>query len=252
MSASRTKASETRPNDARCPALRGRQRYYARQKQLQRLLEQQMPWPMLRPLIRFGTSNPWTKHHRKRGCIFIHIPKNAGNSVSQVIYDKPFLGHDPLSHFFAFDAESAAQSFKFAFSRNPWDRLVSAYQYLKSPERSGIDRAFAELHLAESLDFRDFVHALEDRPELLAWHHFRPQNEFIKVDGKISVDYVGSVECIAKDFDKVAQRLGIDRRLPRLNASRRTDYRQYYDDTAAERVARIYQEDVNIFDYSFT
>ncbi|MEO1188976.1 MAG: sulfotransferase family 2 domain-containing protein, partial [Pseudomonadota bacterium] len=205
MNASPASTLRERPKEQAAPRIKGRQRLYPRQKQLQRLVEQNLPWPMVRSLIRAGTASPWTDHHHRQKCIFVHIPKNAGNSVSQAIYGAPFLGHDPLSHFYAFDPIKAEQCFKFAFSRNPWDRLVSAYHYLKSSERHGIDRSFADEYLNDYATFDEFVAALGNRSVLLAWHHFRPQHEFVQIAEKRPLDFIGKVETIASDFDLVAE-----------------------------------------------
>ena len=93
-------------------------------------------------------------HHHK--CIFIHIPKTAGQSIEHCFIrslgltwetraplllrynDRPELGPPSLAHLkyseyseYKYITEEQIQTyFKFAFIRNPWSRLVSIYKYM--------------------------------------------------------------------------------------------------------------------------
>ncbi len=67
-----------------------------------------------------------------RGCIFIHIPKCAGVSVCQSLFGNLGPGHLTLrQHQEVLDSRTFDSMFKFSFVRNPWDRLVSAFYFLK-------------------------------------------------------------------------------------------------------------------------
>lgn len=71
--------------------------------------------------------------HDKYKCIFIHVPKVAGSSIERVIYqtDKWLVGHVKASDYMKFDKDKFDSYFSFGFVRNPYDRVVSAYHYLK-------------------------------------------------------------------------------------------------------------------------
>ena len=50
----------------------------------------------------------------------------------------------------------------------------------------------------------------------------------------------------------VESRLGRALEVPKLNASReKSDYREYYSGETMDIVARVYQRDIELFDYSF-
>src|SRR5207302_4792563 len=74
----------------------------------------------------FGIPIP--RYLRASGHLFIHIPKNAGVSISQAIYGRQ-VWHRTASFFRDSDPDYFSGRVSFAVVRNPWDRLVSAYEY---------------------------------------------------------------------------------------------------------------------------
>ncbi len=171
-------------------------------------------------------------HHHS--CIFVHIPKTAGQSIEHAFLnwiglswetrapllmgenDQPLLGPPRLAHLSAdqyvgckhipqtmFDAY-----FKFAIVRNPWSRMVSFYKYL----------GYQRTHSFRSFLLGDFrKHLLQER-----YWFVRPQRDYIySADGDILVDYVGRFENLQSSFDVVCDKLGLPAtELPRINASR--------------------------------
>jgi hypothetical protein len=186
-------------------------------------------------------------------CVFVHIPKNAGVSLCNALFGCLGGGHLTARTYRAiFGVECYDSYFKFAFVRNPWDRLVSAYTFLKKGGLNGQDEAWAREHLAVYPDFKDFVKRGLNPGSLYEKLHFIPQWEYlVNRDGKIAMDFLGRFETLEDDFDQVAKRLRVAASLPRANASPRGDYRSYYDDASAEIVARLYARDIELFRYSF-
>lgn len=159
-------------------------------------------------------------HHSKT--VFVHIPKNAGQSVERVFLDRldltwdtraPLLlrrndrselGPPRLAHLTAQDYVALKyipqamfdDYYKFTFVRNPWDRAVSFYKYLVS---------------SSEFDFNTFV------SDVLAQHLWEnmhwfvgPQSDYVfGEDGQMLVDFVGRFERLQDDFNKVCTHIGI-------------------------------------------
>ena len=150
------------------------------------------------------------KDFEKQRCIYIHIPKAAGISVAQALFGHNAGGHKTAKEHRKIFGRRYWQYFKFTFTRNPYSRLVSAYEYLRSgghgawPE----DRRFAEEVLNQYKDFRDFVLGwLEPGKKSWPRPHFRPQTHFLLLHGRIAVDFLGAFERLEEDFAEVCARL---------------------------------------------
>jgi hypothetical protein len=224
-------------------------------------------------------------------CIFIHIPKTAGQSVETVFLqqagldwenraalllrpnDDPAQGPPRLAHLKAreyvaygyIDRDAFDAAFKFAYVRNPWARMVSLYH-----------------HLSTTRSFRDYVLG-EFRRKVwreMAWF-VGPQSDFIyDEDGQLLVDFVGRFERLQADFDIICRRLGMPpTQLPHVNhaaahrrvypglnprkllrswrkrltkpAPRYARYQDYYNADTRALVAELYQSDIALFGYQF-
>ena len=71
-------------------------------------------------------------------------------------------------------------------------------------------------------------------------------------DGALLTDYLGRVEQMQQSYDEIAARIGIpSATLDKVNASRRRDYRDYYDQQLIDGVAKLYARDIELFGYDF-
>ncbi|MFN0016984.1 MAG: sulfotransferase family protein [Pirellulaceae bacterium] len=172
--------------------------------------------------------------------------------------------------------------FMFAFVRNPWARLVSAYlnrmltvSEISKPILRTIQTcrgAAPEKPLEADASFEEFVDALgcERPPNFDA--HWRPQHFFLR---RNRFDFIGKIESLEEDFRKVQERLRTDLALPRLNSTPYESpqfnpgfvgrlppdelrqlpafphYRHYYTPTTRDTVGRLYAEDIRMFGYKF-
>lgn len=167
-------------------------------------------------------------HHHK--CIFVHVPKAAGESVERAFIDdlgmageswrQLLLGANPypsngapyLSHLTASDfvklqyipQQMYDDYFSFAVIRNPWARVVSTYRYLP-------------IHTP----FQYFVqHLLPQELWTRLYYFVRPQTEFVcDDDGNVIVDRVVRFENLLPEFYEVCDRVGLAHELPHVNDS---------------------------------
>ena len=188
-------------------------------------------------------------------CIFVRIPKCASQSVATSLFGNRGGGHTEIWKYrLAFDETEFAAYFKFAFVRNPWDRLLSAYRFLCRGGFDHWDQQFYAENLAHFADFGDFVRRWVTPARVRTWIHFRPQVEFVcDATGAILVDFVGRYETLQDDFDVVARRLQRTATLGHVNTSHRAhqDYRSAYADDTAAIVEAVYAQDIGRFGYQF-
>lgn len=135
--------------------------------------------------------------------------------------------------------------FKFSIVRNPWDKLVSQYIYLRKrkdlQDYLGVN---AETTFAQYIE----AAALSDHVQLM------PQADFVNDENGVSiVDFIGRFEMLNQDAQMIFSRIGIPNMvLPHANQSARdADYRSYYTSETRDRVARIYMPDIALFNYKF-
>lgn len=142
--------------------------------------------------------------------------------------------------------------YKFAFHRNPWDRMVSFYT----------DYSTDPLHLDWSkglLKYKTFEEFVMDFPNSEWRHHknFKPTTEYTHHDGIQLVDKIYMYDNFRSEMIQLLQKFGIDRHLfhqgTRLRkAPREKDYKSYYTTTAMKDiVAEVFQQDINLFGDKF-
>ncbi|WP_199769996.1 sulfotransferase family 2 domain-containing protein [Helicobacter canadensis] len=193
--------------------------------------------------------------HKKYGCIFIHIPKVAGTSIERVVFEssKWLVGHKKAIDYIKKDKDKFESLFSFAFVRNPFDRTVSAFHYLKGRSCTLGDKRWADIHLKDYENFNDFALALENktvRDKILSWMHFVPQYRFVCDENRsILVNFIGKFENIEKDFEVVKKQLKINRDLVHANSSSHESYKKYYNEQTYQIISEIYRNDFELFDY---
>lgn len=142
--------------------------------------------------------------------------------------------------------------FKFAFVRNPWERLLSCWK--DKVMRQNYFR-FSSNELNRMKSFSNFVEYVETLDIDTCEKHIRSQSALIDLN---VIDYLGRIERFDEDtgliFDKLKlpQKEIISRNVF-INQKKHKDsqLRNPYDQNLIERVGEIYKKDIQIFGYTF-
>jgi hypothetical protein len=202
---------------------------------------------------------------RSKKFIFIHIPKTAGSSIRNALrpYTRTLTGRfiknvvrprdvfhvnqmpahiDAVQTRLMLGDEFYNSAFSFAFVRNPWDREVSMYHYIRTTPQHHLFRIVSELP-----DFESYIRWVRNEAPVNQWDFIADCRQ-----GEIIVDHVAKFENIAEEFKAITDRIGIATELPKVNASKRSrDYRSYYTEETREIVAELFTTDIKKFSYSF-
>ncbi len=199
-------------------------------------------------------------------CIFVHIPKCGGSSLENIIWPEQrdtsnlWMGFiskyqnkyqtGGLQHLLATQIRQEVgegifnQYFKFTIIRNPWDKMVSQYSYMK--HRPDL-REFIGMN--ENDSFKTYLKLIKKKVHV----QWEPQYKFVLNDnGDVIVDYIGRLENFDYHASQILAQLKIKAEIPHVNASSHRHYSAYYDEEAMDTVVDLYGEDIRIFGYSFT
>jgi hypothetical protein len=208
----------------------------------------------------------------------IHVPKTGGTSIWRCVdqmgipvqnmgyslhpvcdTSAPFTNMEHLSvqHLISkgvFTREWYDSCFKFAFVRNPWDRLVSLFEYLQY--RLNQKRLRESNQYLSSFDTFvrkltepgcTYIHPIGKLPTD-DWSQANPQSRWIEQ----GVDFVGRYEGLETDWKYICDKIGIPyHKLPVYGKSskRLSHYKDYYTPELWRAVREFYIEDVQNFGY---
>lgn len=207
-------------------------------------------WKMYRIVLRKIDPFPHLRYARKNNYIFIHIPKTAGTSVLNALNIK-FRQHLEWSVLEAADPALFRRCYKFCFVRNPYDRLVSVYTYLRDGGAGEVDKNLHELVSKKYDSFDKFVLGYLDKDNIHEHPLLKPQYLFIYgFNRECKVDFIGRFENISSDFEGLTNKLSLeDVHLPKMNASKRAEFSDYYNNEIKEKVYSLYVKDFVVLGY---
>ena len=185
--------------------------------------------------------------------IFVHVPKTAGTSIEQRLRgpESKASGHSTaLGYRRAFPREFASY-FKFAVAREPVDRFLSAFYYLRqTPVHPALNNQAAH----DCASPGEFAARLSAEPRLAARSvHLRPQWEFVcDHAGMVLVDEVYRFEALEAAWRDICECLGIPPGAPGLGKTNRSRRPAAALDATTDVLAfvrKAYARDYEIFNY---
>lgn len=210
---------------------------------------------------------------RGRRYVFVHIPKTGGTSLATALEERAMrddilIGDTPKAqrrkhrlvglesrgrlwkHAGLGDidgllgADELAGMFAFTLVRNPWDRVVSYYHWLRMQQFD-----HQAVRLAKALGFKDFA----QNQSIGRGFADAPASSFMTTAAGIEhcAVYI-RLEVFKEDATPLFDHLGFSFDLPNLNrSSRKADYRSYYDEATMQAVATWCATDIDRFGYRF-
>lgn len=204
--------------------------------------------------------------------VFIHVPKAAGTTIERLLdpnvndpaappdYERAYgwcpvrrawLQHATLQELVDFgllDRTEAADFFTFTVVRNPFDRAVSDYFFLRrKTSRAG---SFREMLCGEG----GWRALLQDRSgPRYRGDHIRPQSDYVMLDGQEAADHVGRFEDLSTTLSELSSR-GFDvstAGFTNRGRYRSHHYSHFYRDSEILAVRERYCGDLVRFDYAF-
>tara|TARA_R110002167_G_scaffold62017_1_gene175208 strand:+ start:84 stop:650 length:567 start_codon:yes stop_codon:yes gene_type:complete len=175
--------------------------------------------------------------------MFYHVPKTAGTSMHLIIKRHCVNnGRIPGVRVHAsvkntWDIYNGSKYFSFAFVRNPYERLYSLYKFTKRRGRF-------------NLTLKQFINNLNDFPDQFG----SSQYSLLNYKGNIPLSFIGKYENIKKDFNFVAEKIGINERYINLSFKHKlnegsTTYREVFNNELKAIIDEKHHDDFINFNY---
>lgn len=168
------------------------------------------------------------------------MPKNAGSSIEKWLA-KNLNGEvylEDLRHASPQSLKPMFEDFGWSFCcvRNPWDRMVSWYNFFKDQNKI-------------NTDFDQWISSAFN-PNEQSSKYIKPINKQMLFVN--SVDYVIRYENLIEDFKVVQEKTNCFEPLEHHNSSKRSKYLDYYTkDSQIKMVDEYYKEEIDYFRYAY-
>lgn len=193
------------------------------------------------------------KSKREYNFLGFRVPKTASTSMDIAIkgtkyHEKTYsISRCTARYYRDLDTEDFKKRFKFAFVRNPYDRVLSYYFFTTHVHERRLKQ-----NKPTKKNYNTFYEYVKTHEV-----HLRTQTcyNFLCENGKCLVDFIGNFEDLQHDFNKICNRIGIPLIvLPHMRKSgkrEKRDYKYYYDDATYDLVTNIFKEDLKQFGYEY-
>lgn len=224
-------------------------------------------WPLTRELSGqparwvqklYNSDDAYTlKGFREKRCIFVHIPKCGGISINSALFGNNGAAHASVEDYLGvFGSRWFDSAFKFTFLRNPETRLLSAFHFLRAGGMNKWDAEFAAKNLLNYSSVSEFIEKRLGDPEIMNFPHFRKQCSFVfdprrheKLEG--AIDFFGRFEFMEQDFGELCDRLGVENKLAKKNATNYPCLQPEISRRAARLIRKVYAEDYELWERLF-
>lgn len=198
-----------------------------------------------RPLPSFGRYNLTISHQHK--FVWFRVAKAGTRTILNHLQQNNI--HLDVEHagFVYYSPGSFTHYFKFAFVRNPWDRLTSCW--LDKVVQQNFYRFDADTY-EKMKDFGRFVDFVATLNIEKCDRHLRLQSALVDLN---HVDYLGRMERFNEDVRQIFLKLNISQMdmKPKNVTLEREPYQSYYTQDTVGKVTQIYRKDIQIFGYTF-
>ena len=147
------------------------------------------------------------------------------------------------------------KAWKFTVTRDPWERIVSAWRFLKAGGLHKHDADYFAENLSRYASFDHFVNdwlVYQDLDQC-GCVHFKTQLHYLRnLRGEVAMDSIIKLSDLADEYPELRNRLGGDELMvDNQTKGEDVDWRQYYaSEETLENVSRVYAEDIQVLGYS--
>jgi chondroitin 4-sulfotransferase 11 len=181
-------------------------------------------------------------------CIFVHIPKCGGTSINNILdpastkatcackRGQVMNNHEHASAIVIKNTKSAIFDtfFKFAFVRNPYDKLISEYFWTGMHKTMSFDR------------FIDSLPVLMNGGN----SHYKEQYKFVcDQDNNLLIPNIYKYEDYENAINTVSDILHITTKITKYNTTKHETYDKYFTPELYKTVNKLYEKDFQMFGY---
>lgn len=175
------------------------------------------------------------------------------------ITEQGFLRYNSSSELFNYVMDMTKEKWrdykKFTIIRNPYDRFISAWNFINKMIKKKIESSEKNI-----LDIDEYIN--KSKNELFKYcqyayshSHITQYEHLLDMNNEFNIDYIGNFENLNEDLCNILLKIGVDKikhdtllkNNSKINANDHRSYIEYYDNTILEKVNKILQNDFDIF-----
>jgi hypothetical protein len=175
------------------------------------------------------------------------------------ITEQGFLRYNSSSELFNYVMDMTKEKWrdykKFTIIRNPYDRFISAWNFINKMIKKKIQSSEQNI-----LQIDEYIN--KSKNELFKYcqyayshSHISQYDHLLDTNNEFNIDYIGNFENLNEDLCNILLKIGVDnikhdtllKNNSKINANHHRSYIEYYDNTILEKVNKILQNDFDMF-----